>query len=142
MSGNNFQITKNDIVPFMVLDTSGNFGFYGTATATDFITNSGASLNSVYNFEKNIRTYTVQKNFTLASTATGTLTVTRKDLGLPSSSKILSVTVHKQSPTIYQFFDYSYDLVWNGNTVVVIYGYNGHTTSAIQNFEINILAVG
>lgn len=50
LSNNIFQITKNDIIELMRLDTSGNVNFSGAATSTDFITTTGVYLSDLYKF--------------------------------------------------------------------------------------------
>ncbi|MCI7492040.1 MAG: hypothetical protein MSA91_04515 [Lachnobacterium sp.] len=50
MSNNIFQITKNDSIELMKLDTSGNVNFSGAATSTDFITTSGVRFSDLYKF--------------------------------------------------------------------------------------------
>lgn len=50
LNANILQITKNDSIELMGLDSSGNVRFSGTTTATDFIATSGVRLSDLYRF--------------------------------------------------------------------------------------------
>lgn len=50
LNANILQITKNDSIELMGLDTSGNVNFSGAVTSTDFITTTGVYLSDLYKF--------------------------------------------------------------------------------------------
>ena len=50
LPSNLFQITKNDVIGLISLDSSGNVGVKGSVAAKDYVTDIGVSLNDLYRF--------------------------------------------------------------------------------------------
>ena len=71
-----------------------------------------------------------------------TTVITLGDLGLERADTIKTIIIHKFGTTIYQLVDYSYDINWfasgSSGDLVNLYTYNGHSTDASQNFEVDI----
>ena len=74
--------------------------------------------------------------------AVKTTIITLGDLGLESTDIIKSIVIHKYGSVIYQLVDYSYDINWSASgssdRFITLYTYNGHSSVASQNFEVNV----
>ena len=72
-----------------------------------------------------------------------TTVITLGDLGIESADTIKSILIHKYGSVIYQLVDYSYDINWSASgssdEVINLYTYNGHSSVASQNFEVNVI---
>lgn len=72
-----------------------------------------------------------------------TTIITLGDLGIESANTIKSIVIHKYGTVIWQLVDYSYDINWyasdSSDGVINLYTYNGHSSVASQNFEVNVI---
>ena len=89
-----------------------------------------------------IKRTATQVRVNINANSTKTTAITLGALGLNSTNNIKGIEIHKFGTEIWQFVDYSYDIDWratgSSGQFIILYTYNGHSSTASQNFEVDV----
>lgn len=131
---NLFQITKNDTIGLMSLDSSGNASFEGSVVAKDYTTNIGVHLNDLHRFNP----YTASANG-VCSNALLVSTIPYDDANKPQIASINSTTA---LPSGFRFGVRLVFVLDPNNIMVVLIGRGMAGDSAGLNIWLNQYTVG